>query len=55
MEEAKEIDSLRTALSQSQLNVELQSLLEVDQKSHPSNKRVTALQAQLATAQGECA
>ena len=55
MEEAKEeIDSLRIALSQSKrLNVQLQSLLEVDQELHPSNQRVTALQAQLVTAQGE--
>ena len=55
MEDAKEeIDSLRTELSQAQqLNADLQSLLEVDQESHPSNKKVTALQAQLATAQNE--
>ena len=55
MEEAKEeIDSLRTALSQAQrLNADLQSLLEVDQESHPFNKKVTALQAQLVTAQNE--
>ena len=35
------------------LNVDLQSLLEVDLESQPSNKKVTALQAQLVTAQNE--
>ena len=55
MEDAKEeIDSLRTELSEAQrLNADLQSLLEVDQESHPSNKKVTPLQAQLGTAQNE--
>ena len=49
-----EIDSLRTELSQAQrLNADLQSLLEEDQESHPSNKIVTALQARLVTAQSE--
>ena len=49
MEEAQEeIDSLRTKLSRTQLlNTQLQSLLEVDQESNPSNKRVTALQARV--------
>ena len=51
IEEAKdEINSLRTELSRSQLlNMQLQQLLEEDQESHPSNKRVTAIQAQLIT------
>ena len=49
-EAREEIDSLRSELSRTQLlNTQLQSLLEEDQESHPSNKRVTALQAQLTT------
>ena len=41
LDEARgEVDSLRTQLSSTQrLNVELQSLLEVDQEAHPFNKK----------------
>ena len=53
-EAPEEVDSLRTQLSTTQkLNRQLQSLLEVDQESHSSNKKAKALQAQLVTAQSE--
>ena len=46
-ETRQEVDSLRTQLSSlKRLNVQLQSLLEVDQESHPPNKKAKALQAQ---------
>ena len=55
IEEAEdEMNSLCTELSRSQLlNMQLQQLLEEDQESHPSNKIVTAIQAQLITVKGE--
>ena len=53
-ESRQETDSLRVQLARSQLlNTQLQSLLEVDQDAHPSNKKAKALQAQLVTAQSE--
>ena len=53
-EARQEVERLRTQLSRTQLlNAELQSLLEVDQDAHPSNKKAKALQAQLVTAQTE--
>ena len=53
-EAQQEVESLRTQLSRTQLlNAELQSLLEVDQDAHPSNKKAKAHQAQLVTAQSE--
>ena len=53
-ESRQEIDSLRVQLGKAQLLItQLQSLLEVDQDAHPSNKKAKALQAQLITAESE--